>query len=129
MIIEFDPTEGLLEQKVWKFTVDAISQGLSKTSSKWIMISLKVIDEKGNKHEIRDFITLRPQWMPKLKQFLKSIGKIDDFDAGKLDTESYIGLTGNVETKQEYDEKMGAQNKVARYVEKSDELVDDDIPF
>ena len=139
------------------FVVENAIEGTSSKGDGMITLTLRVTDCEGREGTLNDWLLNTRKMAFKIKAFLKSIGREDEFDNGELNVFSIRGAGGYCKLKHKpaKDPQYGMNAVVANYIpiEKvgapatsvqpdttatqtvgpapapSDEGIDDDLPF
>jgi hypothetical protein len=88
-------TINLLPQGIYDFMVVGVSDKPSKAGNEMITLTLKVWDETGKEHEIKDYLLDALAY--KVRHFAEATGLLDKYNAGNIDHNDCMGKTGRVE--------------------------------
>lgn len=105
------------------FAVMFIEDGWSeKTSQAMLIVNLQLWDENGKTGTIKDYITESMNW--KLRDFLESIGYVEDSEMEELDLNKYYGCEGRGKIKYKKNDE-GKWNHQFSYVMPAMKAVDE----
>lgn len=114
---------GLLPRGRYRFKVKAAKEKLSSNGNPQIEIVITCGETR-----IYDYLVNTPKWQWKIRHFADSIGRIQDYEIGELNSAAYVGLTGEVDLDvEEATEKYKAKNIVADYVKKAEQEESDEV--
>ena len=88
-------TANLLPQGIYDFMVVGVSDKPSKAGNEMITLTLKIWDETGKEHEIKDYLLDALAY--KVRHFAEATDLLDKYNAGSIDHNDCMGKTGRVE--------------------------------
>jgi hypothetical protein len=109
--------ERLLPEGVYDFEVTLAEETISRKGAAMLAVRLRVFSPNGNTIEQRDWLLLEGTMGWKFKRFCEAIGKLDDYNQGKLDVDTLTGCAGKLKLVRKDDPEFGPQNRVAGYGE------------
>jgi len=126
---------------ICQFRVDGAEEAISLAGNEMIVMQVALTDKSGILEGCKDWIL--PSFVKKIKHFCTAAGLMGKFDAGELYPDDCIGVSGYAEVgEREYESKDKEGNVVVRttlfiidYIvpaaeeEKSDDFLDDNVPF
>lgn len=137
----------LMKEGVYEAVVHTSMDTLSKGSNNNMMdMTLRVFDEQGKEHDIRDFLVFTKGMMWKIIHFAESAGLMNEYNAGKLCSAIVVDKVVKVKVSIEKGKEIPAdklkgkapgtcysdKNKIEDYVSNEDndnKIKEDEIPF
>ena len=124
----------LIPEGIYNFEVMSAEDKTSAKGNEMIELQLKVWDNIGKEHNIKDWLMGIPGMMYKLKHFCEVTGILGQYENGIVTSLSCTGKTGKLHLMIQKDKtgKYPDKNSVKDYeMEKKPEenILNDDIPF
>lgn len=113
---ELNSQYSILTPGYGNFTILDAEDTVSQSGNDMIKVQLKVWDKDGKCGCVFDYFTSSEKMQWKIKHFLESLGKGDEYGKGEIKCEDLEGLSGKLELRLEKSEKYGEQAKVKDYL-------------
>lgn len=114
--------EGLLPAGVYQFEVTESVDYISKSGNEMIKMFVKLIAADGKTNIVTDYLT--DKMLYKVLHFCQACGFEDDYNAGTLDAQKFIGAAGSCKVKIQKSDGYPDQNSITDYIVEGDKKGD-----
>lgn len=135
----------LLPEGKYPFEISGAVDAVSKSSGlPMIKLTVRAFDERNGIHLMSDYLPSSEKAAFKIKNVCKACGLLEQYEAGDVEPDMFIGKTGYLNIIVEDNPQYGPQNKIKDYIvsdepfktnkaankgKVAEELEGDDIPF
>jgi hypothetical protein len=82
------------------------SEGVSERKNETLRLLAVVTDARGNEYRLQDWLSATPRGLLRLRHAAAAVGALDDFEAGHLSAQQFVGrevvVTTEIERKRGY---------------------------